>query len=501
MTDRLLFDIASSEPLLALLRPVLGDNLILYAASTVLRQTGERHPWHVDIESSSRDGQFATIWIGLRNTSTASGLKLIPGSQHYPQILQQVQHAAGYRRGAADDDRVLGWARTFDPTAVIAQPTVRDGDAIVFDGRLWHGSRNERAGAPRLALLLQYASASTRVRKTARKSLEWPLSFDEVDRPPVLPLSAIAANADAGNNHQVAPPPTSPANAQPLGTKVQPVTLPLTEDAQTGWRQHPFFNGLSPVHDALACHASVLSPGHMPHPPHCHIEEEILVVLDGTAELLIGPSSDVSEAEPRRLEAGGFAYYPAYQHHTLRNIGAGPLTYLMFRWRGAPTAVAQTLNTTVVDPHGYRTTGRGGFRTEQLFEGPTHWLGKLHTHYSEVEPGGGYDAHGDPYDLAIVVLSGTLASGDQEIGPGGVLYHSTQELHGLRGVGPNTARYLVFEFHGHSANAHHRPHIRGAIHYEEPRLYHRIARPLRQLPGLRRLLPRRLIALARDWLR
>jgi len=136
VTDRLLFDIASSEPLLTLLRPVLGDNIVLWGASTVERCHGERHAWHVDAESSAPDGHFATVWIGLRNTSRESGLKLIGGSHCYPKILQEVQHANGYRRGEADDATVLDWARAFDPAAEIALPDVSDGDAIVFDGRL-----------------------------------------------------------------------------------------------------------------------------------------------------------------------------------------------------------------------------------------------------------------------------------------------------------------------------------------------------------------------------
>ena len=30
-----------------------------------------------------------------------------------------------------------------------------------------------------------------------------------------------------------------------------------------------------------------LSPGHSPHPPHTHVEEEILIVLQGEADILI----------------------------------------------------------------------------------------------------------------------------------------------------------------------------------------------------------------------
>lgn len=489
VTDRLLFDIASSEPLLALLRPLLGDDIILYGASTVERVPAERHAWHVDMESCAPDGRFASVWIGLRNTSRASSLRLIPGSHRYPEILQQVQHAAGYRRGQADDDTVLAWARSFDPAARIDQPDVADGDALVFHGRLWHGSLNERAGGARLALLLQYASADSPVFKPASQSLEWPFTFDREDRPPVLVVSGRGRD---GVNRQLAPPPTSPPEAQPLTTVIQPIATPLAGDPRSGWRQHPFFAGLSGVHDALTCHASVLGPGRMPHPPHCHAEEEILIVLDGQAELLIGDSSDTGRATPQRAGPGTLAYYPAYQHHTLRNVGSAPLTYLMFRWRGAPVAEPAALGTTILDARSGRAPRPGAFRTSLLFEGPTHWLGKLHAHYSEVDPGGGYEAHRDPYDIALVLLDGAIETRGTRLEPFSVVYHAADELHGLRGVGTDTARYLVFEFHGLRGGPGGRSHIRGEVPFVQRRLYSRIARPLRRIPGLRRLLPERL---------
>ena len=498
VTDRLLFDIASSEPLLALLRPLLGENIILYGASTVERDPGQRHAWHVDIESSAPDQRFATVWIGLRNTSRESGLKMVAGSHRYSQILQEVQHANGYRYGDVDDETVMDWARKFDASAEIEQPDVGDGDAIVFDGRIWHGSLNQRPSGTRLALLLQYASTDSPVFKMASKSLEWPFEFDQEKRPPVI---VVSGSGNSGNNRQVAPPPTSPPQATKLQTAIQSIDLQLAENENSGWQQHPFFLGLTDVHDAISCHASVLSPGRMPHPPHCHLEEEILIVLDGDAELLIGESSDVSQAKAHPVGAGTFAYYPAYQHHTLRNVGDRPLTYLMLRWRGAPVAASQALGVTIVDMQSQHVPGQNAFRTSLLFEGATHWLGKLHVHYSEVDPDGGYKAHRDPYDIALVLLSGCIETLDTRINPFGVVYYGANELHGLRGVGTDTARYLVFEFHGLKGGPDGRTHIQGSVPYVERKLYNRIARPLRQIPWLRQLLPKRIIKTAKNWLR
>ena len=94
------------------------------------------------------------------------------------------------------------------------------------------------------------------------------------------------------------------------------------------------FNGATPIVEEMSCHASVLSPLHSPHPPHAHEEEELLIALQGEAELIISDSPSTDYARTERLSPGSFIYYPAGQHHTIRNSGTSPITYLMFKWRG-----------------------------------------------------------------------------------------------------------------------------------------------------------------------
>jgi quercetin dioxygenase-like cupin family protein len=86
-----------------------------------------------------------------------------------------------------------------------------------------------------------------------------------------------------------------------------------------------------------------------------------------------------------------------------------------------------------------------------LFEGPTSFLGKLHAHVTELQPGGGYDAHADKYDVAIIVFSGTVETLGKTLGPGGSVYYAAGQRHGMRNVGKESAKYLVFEFHGPNA--------------------------------------------------
>ncbi len=94
------------------------------------------------------------------------------------------------------------------------------------------------------------------------------------------------------------------------------------------------FNGATPIVEEMSCHVSVLSPLHSPHPPHAHEEEELLIALQGEAELIISDSPSTGHARTETLSPGSFIYYPAGQHHTIRNSGTSPITYLMFKWRG-----------------------------------------------------------------------------------------------------------------------------------------------------------------------
>ena len=233
----------------------------------------------------------------------------------------------------------------------------------------------------------------------------------------------------------------------------------------------------------------MLSPGATPHPPHAHVEEEILIVLDGEAELLIADGPDPESARPHPAGPGMFVYYPAYRHHTIRNAGSGPLTYLMFKWRGTPVATESALPTHIVDPEdhapGKSRKGAKPIRRSLLLEGPTNFLDNLHVHCSEVEPGGGYEPHRDAYDVAIVVLSGTIETDDGRLDPFGVLYHAAGEPHGLRARGTAPARYLVFEFHGDAAA---REKIPGAPREVSPR-FEKVRSILARHPTIRKLIP------------
>jgi uncharacterized cupin superfamily protein len=439
VSDRLIFDLATRSGLLAKLRLLLGNDVVLWGANWLLREPNQVHPWHSDIECSSPDGGFVSVWVGIENTSRESALQMIRSSHRIGKTIQEVAHNRGFRRGQADAATVLKWAQETIAEAEFVQPEMRDGDALFFDGRLWHGSENTRAEGTRIALLFQYAVASKPVRMPDYDRLdEWPFRYQHTR----VPILSVSGNRAA--NNAVVP---LWEDIATLRAQFHQIEVARDTTELPPWKPYPLFEGETSNVSRMSVHYSVLAPGNSPHPPHAHSEEEILVIIDGEAELVIGRNRDGSEPRRERLQRGAFVYYPAFQYHTIRNAGDRPVTYLMFKWVGQPHEVEAPQETLVLKRVQSEPATGGSFATKLLFEGPTHYLAKLHAHITELQPRGGYSAHIDSHDVAMVVLSGTISTAGRRAVENNVIYFPAGEIHGMENSGPASARYLVFEFH------------------------------------------------------
>jgi quercetin dioxygenase-like cupin family protein len=449
----------------------------------VKRKPGQGHPWHVDIETSRPNGRYVSVWIGLENTSVESGLQLLAGTHSSDKVIQQVQAEKGLRRGDANTEMVLGWAKESNPDAHLVKPVLADGEAILFDGRLWHGSHNLRAGGTRSALLLQFAAADSPVRMHDLNRLEWPFHIHSAPLPPTV---VVHGEAKAGVNRVVAPPARYDGKKLPmLSSCIRSLDLPLAEHPEGGWRAYPLFKGSTRIVDEMSCHASVLSAGQTPHPPHKHKYEELLIMLDGEVELVVadGPSEEGARIE--KVGPGSFAYYPANQFHTIRNPGSSPVTYMMLKWHVATAEPsANPLELKVFNYDSPEAEGAKGWVTRTIFQQPTKLLGRLHCHTSYLAPGAGYDAHIDAHDIAILMISGRVETLDEEVGPGGVIFYAAGEMHGMQNKGDEPARYLVFEFHSPGVALRRKP--KQKLKPRVKRLLKRVAGKLGVLPASRR---------------
>ena len=272
--------------------------------------------------------------------------------------------------------------------------------------------------------------------------------------------------------------------AAKLSSAVYPLTIPLEPDESTGWKPYPLFRGATSGLRELGGHASVLIQNRCPHLPHAHKDEELLLLLSGEVDLIFPDKDGSGGNRRRRLRAGQFVYYPAYFSHTLQAVSTEPANYLMFKWHGRKRIFSRHPDTP--SPNN-RVEGSGllrffhpigltkgcqndnvclgfgqfafndppedsarknGFYTQRLFEGPTACLSKLHCHMSKLTPGSGYASHADDYDVVIVVLEGEVETLGRRAGPHSVIFYAAGEPHGMRNPGQQTAKYVVFEFHG-----------------------------------------------------
>lgn len=435
----------------AILQPVcalLGDDVMVWGATIMTRGPGGVHPWHSDMESASSGGATVSVWLALSGASTDASLHLVSHTHRLGVTVQQERHRRGFSRRDADTGDILQWAQALDERCELVIPMVRDGQAIFFDGNLWHSSKNDSAET-RTALLLQYATSRARIRIPGYRDYDWPFEWLDWPRPACVLLKGEAF-PDA-NRFVAAPLPPGQKYQRELTSRVEPLRLPLKTNKDTGWQPYPVFAGHTKCIDKMSCHVSALDVGASPHPPHDHDDEELLVMLSGEAELELPEPGDDGQPSPTTLRPGEFVYYPAGFSHTLTTTGHSPANYLMFKWRGTRRGAGNELAFRKHDALSYAmpSDDRPGFRPRRVFQQPTGYLGLLNCHVSTLSPGAGYDPHEDAYDVAIVLLQGTVEAAGERLVDHGVMFFAAGVTHGIFNPGPGTARYLVFEFHAH----------------------------------------------------
>ncbi len=408
-----------------------GSGYYLWGAQVIDRQAREVHPWHSDLETCNVDDGFVSLWIPVSGVSPHSTLHVIDGSHRYGRPLQT--HFAWDHPARLDPDAksVLAWAIGNGRRAELRRVDCDDSDAVFFDGCLWHGTFNG-SDQPRRSLLLQYGRQDAPVRWVKNRRVS-PPELDENALPVVLPLSG-AANPLLNHNifqhgDDLAYPRASIARRPALDN-----------EGRQAWMRFPYFKTKTDVSETLICHASELLPACMPHMPHSHHLEEVLIVLDGEATIFShNPEAGVLQAVP--ASAGDFFYYPKGHPHTICNQSGGPIRYLMFRWKTHAPTDSKAL--------WYHYRGADYSSAEERFsiDRPSSGLSHLHCHFTRLRSGEAFPTHIDRHDTAVVVLRGRLSMLDMELGPRGVFFARAGEVHNTRNESSELCEYMVFEFH------------------------------------------------------
>jgi quercetin dioxygenase-like cupin family protein len=99
--------------------------------------------------------------------------------------------------------------------------------------------------------------------------------------------------------------------------------VPVKETPVGSVRQ--FLRAPTATLDELELHVTTLKPGETSHAPHKHPNEELIILKEGTVEVL-------SLGEWKRVEVGSVVFNASNDLHALRNVGAGPATYHVINW-------------------------------------------------------------------------------------------------------------------------------------------------------------------------
>lgn len=90
----------------------------------------------------------------------------------------------------------------------------------------------------------------------------------------------------------------------------------------------------------------------------------------------------------------------------------------------------------------------------QVFDAPTPTLSNLECHITTLNPGEApHAAHRHADEEMMLIKEGTVEARFENhtniVGPGGVIFAASNELHGLRNIGTNRATYFVVKFVPH----------------------------------------------------
>jgi quercetin dioxygenase-like cupin family protein len=87
-------------------------------------------------------------------------------------------------------------------------------------------------------------------------------------------------------------------------------------------RIRDMLRGLTHSGFPLDMHVTELAAGETPHPPHRHVHEEMLLIIEGELDVTVAGRTE-------RLGSGSAAYVASNDEHGWRNVGSAPARYFV----------------------------------------------------------------------------------------------------------------------------------------------------------------------------
>ncbi|MBL8265795.1 cupin domain-containing protein [Steroidobacter sp.] len=104
--------------------------------------------------------------------------------------------------------------------------------------------------------------------------------------------------------------------------------IPIQQEEVRAVRQ--FLRAPTATLNELELHVTTLPAGATSHAPHRHPNEELVIIKEGTVEVLV-------DGQLKRVGPGSVVFNASNQLHSLRNVGDGPATYHVINWTTAAT--------------------------------------------------------------------------------------------------------------------------------------------------------------------
>jgi quercetin dioxygenase-like cupin family protein len=96
--------------------------------------------------------------------------------------------------------------------------------------------------------------------------------------------------------------------------------LPARASGSTEIRQ--MLTGATRSGHRIDLHETALAAGQMPHAPHHHVHEEMLLIREGTLEVTVGKRTS-------RIGPGSAVYIASGEEHGWKNVGSSPARYFV----------------------------------------------------------------------------------------------------------------------------------------------------------------------------
>lgn len=209
------------------------------------------------------------------------------------------------------------------------------------------------------------------------------------------------------------------------------------------------FEGTCPRFNFFAIHVTTQKQGARPRPAHANEDiEEVIIIKEGKAKFTIGSQSAI-------LGSGSVALVLPQEMHSLENIGEGPLTYYVMRYRsekpmdlerGKANGGSLLLNKDSLE---FKPSARGGGRV--YFDQPTAMCENFEMHVTRLDKKGPSHApHSHTDNEIILTIEGDTAiniDGKSYKGTEGDLYFiSSETVHNAGNATDSPCMYFAYRW-------------------------------------------------------